>query len=502
MSEHDDLFRLATDMSPAGILAVDSTGVILLANHEIERQFGWTREELLGQKIEVLLPMRYRGGHTTLRDGFFQTPDQRPMGSGRDLRGIRKDGTEFPVEIGLRPVRTSNGTVTLASVLDVTARLELEKASRQSQKLEALGTLAGGIAHDFNNILLAIVGHTELVRMGQGDTASHDLEQVLSAAERGRQLVQRILAFSRTREVKRVPVELARVVREAADLLRSSLPSTIEMKLSLSPATPRVVSDEIELHQVVMNLCTNAAHAMPEGGPLIIEVAAFDPDQAWRTRHPGLPAGMLARLVVRDHGTGIPAAVVERVFEPFFTTKPAGQGTGLGLSVVHGIVREHGGSIEIDSTVGRGTSVTVVLPSAASDAVVAPPLPPAAAVRARLMVVEDEEGLGRMQKRLLEGMGYHVTLHTGSLEALADFRSRPDDFDLLMTDNTMPRLTGLQLTAEVQKVRPGFPILMVSGLAERADNLNLAELGIRVMLRKPHTSKQLDEAIRKALEPR
>ncbi|MCE9601911.1 MAG: PAS domain S-box protein, partial [Gemmatimonadetes bacterium] len=249
---------MAADMSPAGILAVDAQGVILLANQEIERLFGWTREELLGQPIEALLPSRYRHGHAGLIKSFFDTPHQRPLGAGRDLRGMRKDGTEFPVEIGLRPVKTSRGVVTLASVLDVTTRLEREKASRQSQKLEALGTLAGGIAHDFNNILMAIVGHSELARMSQGDTASHDLEQVMSAAERGRQLVQRILAFSRTREVKRAPVDLSRVVREAADLLRSSLPSTIEMKLSLSATTPKVLSDEIELHQVVMNLCTNA----------------------------------------------------------------------------------------------------------------------------------------------------------------------------------------------------------------------------------------------------
>ncbi len=502
ISEHDELFRMATDMSPAGILAVDAQGVILLANQEIERLFGWTREELLGQRISVLLPSRYRHGHDALIQGFFAQPDQRPMGSGRDLRGVRKDGSEFPVEIGLRPVKTSRGVVTLASVLDVTARLEREKASRQSQKLEALGTLAGGIAHDFNNILMAIVGHSELARMSHGDTASHDLEQVMSAAERGRQLVQRILAFSRTREVKRAPVDLTRVVREAADLLRSSLPSTVEMKLTLSPATPKVLSDEIELHQVVMNLCTNAAHAMPAGGPLIIDVAAYEPDAAWRERHPGLPAGKLARLVVRDHGTGMPAEVVERIFEPFYTTKPAGQGTGLGLSVVHGIIREHGGTIEVQSTLGKGTTFTIVLPAAPINGHSEPEPTDDRPKVARLLVVEDEEGLGKMQKRLLEGMGYHVTLHVASTDALEEFRSRPDEFDLMVTDNTMPRMTGLQLTAEVHKIRPELPVLMVSGLAERAENLDLGALGVRIMLRKPHTSKQLDEAIREALGPR
>jgi CheY-like chemotaxis protein len=281
--------------------------------------------------------------------------------------------------------------------------------------------------------------------------------------------------------------------------LRSTLPATIEMKLELASGAPAVLSDEIELHQVVMNLCTNAAHAMPDGGSLRVQVSAYEPDEAWRAAHPGLPGGTLARLIVSDQGTGMPPEVIERVFEPFFTTKPAGQGTGLGLSVVHGIIREHGGSIEIESALGKGTTITIVLPPAPIQTHVTPVVAPSRPTVARLLVVEDEEGLGRMQKRLLEGMGYHVTLHTASLDALEDFRARPDAFDLMVTDNTMPRMTGLQLTAEVHRIRPALPVLMVSGLAERADNLDLEELGVRVMLRKPHTSRQLDEAIRAAL---
>lgn len=498
-SEHDDLFRIATDMSPAGILAMAADGTILLANREIERLFGWRREDLVGRPIEVLLPDRYRHSHVGQRGGFFAAPRVRHMGAGRDLRGLRKDGTEFPVEIGLNPVRTASGMVTLASVLDVSARQELERNSRQSQKLEAIGTLAGGIAHDFNNILLAIVGHTELAQRQVSESAQQDLAQVLLAAERGRQLVQRILAFSRTREVKRTSVDLARIVREVAELLRSSLPATIEMRLELAAGTPRVLSDEIELHQIVMNLATNAAHAMPEGGVLGIRTLAFAADDAWRALHGGLPGPNLARLVVSDQGTGMPPEVAERVFEPFFTTKPPGSGTGLGLSVVHGIVREHGGIIELDTQLGRGTTFTVTLPVANGGprgevTQSAPELQ-----RARVLLVEDEETLGKMEKRLLEELGYHVTLHFGSLEALEDFRNRPADFDVVVTDNTMPRMTGLQLTQEVLKIRPGTPVLMVSGLAERGDSADLTRLGVRALLRKPHTSRELDDAIRAVL---
>ncbi len=483
-------------MSPAGILAVSADGTILLANREIERLFGWRREDLVGRNVEVLLPDRYRHGHVGQRGGFFAAPRARHMGAGRDLRGLRLDGTEFPVEIGLNPVRTAFGMVTLASVLDVSARQERERNSRQSQKLEAIGTLAGGIAHDFNNILLAIVGHAELAQRDASESARRDLEQVLTAADRGRQLVQRILAFSRTREVKRMSVDLARVVREVAELLRSSLPATVEMRLELAADTPRVLSDEIELHQVVMNLATNAAHAMPEGGVLSVRTLAFAPDDAWREQHGGLTGPHLARLVVSDAGTGMPPEVAERVFEPFFTTKPSGSGTGLGLSVVHGIVREHGGVIELDTQVGRGTTITVTLPIANGGPVGEVTEGDADARRARVLLVEDEETLGKMEKRLLEGLGYHVTLHFGSLEALEDFRNRPGDFDVVVTDNTMPRMTGLQLTQEVLKLRPGIPVLMVSGLAERGDGGDLARLGVRALLRKPHTSRELDDAIR------
>ncbi|MFM8559682.1 MAG: two-component system sensor histidine kinase NtrB, partial [bacterium] len=291
----DELLRMATDMSPTGILAVGPDGTILLANQEIERLFGWPRTELVGQRIEVLLPMRMRGGHQTLREGFARKPSQRSMGAGRDLRGVRRDGSESPVEVGLRPVQMAQGMVTFATVLDVTARLELEKASRQSQKLESLGTLAGGVAHEFNNILSNIVGHTELTRLNHGDMAGHDLDHVMNAAERGRQLVQRILWFSHGRDVERAPVDLPRIVREASTLVRASTPSNIELRWELDPATPFVVCDEIEMHMVVINLCSNARQAMPDGGVLTVNLGVFHPGETWRARLGGLGEGRVTR---------------------------------------------------------------------------------------------------------------------------------------------------------------------------------------------------------------
>ncbi|HEV2106368.1 MAG TPA: PAS domain S-box protein, partial [Candidatus Eisenbacteria bacterium] len=478
--EGEDLLRLAVDLSPAGILAVDPSGRILLVNREIERQFGWSRDDLIGQPIEALLPMGARHSHVGLRGNFFANPTTRAMGAGRDLHGLRRDGTEFPVEIGLNPVRTASGMVTLASVVDITARQEAERLTRlhdehqrQSQKLEALGTLAGGIAHDFNNLLLAVMGHTELALQDEGLQApvKDDLAQVMRAAERGRQLVQRILAFSRPREGQRQPTDLNRIVRETSELLRASLPSTIDMHVALDPKTPTVLADEAQIQQVVMNLATNSAHAMEKGGTLTLELAPFAVDERFAAMHPGLSPGECARLVVADNGTGMTRDVAERAFEPFFTTKPTGVGTGLGLPMVHGIVREHAGSLDMHTAPGEGTRFDIYMP-AVRDAAAEPA--PARAQRAharnvRILYVEDEEALGRMEKRLLERLGYEVTLYHSSLEALEDFRGRADAFDLLITDNTMPRMTGLALTQEILKLRPRLPVLLVSGIAERLE---------------------------------
>jgi PAS domain S-box-containing protein len=506
--DENELLRIATDLSPTGILAVSAEGRILLANREIERLFGWSPEELVGQPIEVLLPHRFRGGHGAQRNGFFASPSVRDMGAGRDLRAMRRDGSEFPVEIGLKPAKTSHGVVTLASVLDVSARLERDRALRQSQKIEALGTLAGGIAHDFNNMLLAIVGHTELAQRALGRHPNPDLTEVLAAAERGRRLVQRILSFSGQREVMRTSLSLAAAVEEGVKLLRASLPAGVRIEQVLDPDTPYVLSDDIEIQQVVMNLGTNAAHAMSGGGTLRFETRAFVPDATWRKRHVGVRGARLAQLVVRDTGIGMSPEVVEHIFDPFFTTKAPGEGTGLGLSVVHGIMREHGGVIEVESSLGVGTTFTLTLPVTAPPAVSAPVEPiatvagegVAAAAGARLMVVEDEVPLGKLEKRLLQDIGYRVTLHTSPLEALADFRSRPGEFDLLMTDNSMPDMSGLQLAQEVKRLRPDLRVLVVSGLAESLDPDLLARLGVGHVLRKPHTLQQLGVAVREALE--
>ncbi len=498
----DALARIAFDLSPSGMLAVDAAGLIVAANREVVRLFGWTREELVGRPIETLVPERLRGNHPAHRTAFAADPGARPMGAGRELNAVRKDGTEFPVEIGLNPVSRGGHAVVLATVVDISARRALEENLRRSQKLEAIGVLSGGIAHDFNNILLGIVGHAELVlrEAPLGDQSREDLDRVLKAAQRGRELVKRILQFSRDTEVTRLPLRLEGILGEAIKLLRASLPSTIEIRAELDPTTPAVLSDETQIHQILMNLGTNAAHAMPDGGTLTIRLEPFAATPEFARTHPGTEPGPHARIIVSDTGGGMSADVLDRVLEPFYTTKPPGQGTGLGLSIVHGIVHAHRGVLEIASVPGRGTRATIVLPAGDDTAAAAASVGADDPARRRLHVlfVEDEPVLALMQRRQLEHLGYEVTVHTSSIEALEDFRSRPREFALLITDDTMPRLTGRALAKEILGIRADLPVLMVSG-GEAIDGRTVEAIGIRKVLRKPHSAAELESAIREVL---
>jgi PAS domain S-box-containing protein len=495
-----DLFRLAVELSPAGMIVTDENGTIVLLNREVERLFGYGRDELLGQPVEMLVPARAREQHPGHRAGFLGHPQARPMGAGRDLYGLRKDGTEVPLEIGLNPIPTQGGYLILTSVVDISARRQLEERLRQAQKMEAIGTLAGGIAHDFNNILRAIVGYAELALASVRDAQGvDDLGQVRRAAERGQQLVQRILAFSRQRELSRTTVRLDRPILDAIDLLRASLPRNLELRSHLAPDAPPIRADETQLHQILMNLATNAAQAIGDrDGVIDVTLTPFQAAEDFEHTHPGARQGLYTRLIVGDTGPGMTPEVRERAFEPFFTTKPPGSGTGLGLAVVHGIVQGLGGFIELHSRPGEGTTVVCYFP-ATEQPVVPAAVEPAKEAGPHILFVEDEETLGELGKRQLEAEGFRVTVHTSSLRALEDFRSRPDAFDLVVTDNTMPRMSGMALAHEILRMRPRTRILLVSGLAETLDPGVIYAKGIAGLLGKPHTGPELTDAVRSLL---
>jgi len=493
-----ELTAAAFERSPAGMLVVDRTGTIIAVNHEVERMLGYAREELVGQSVEVLVPKASAHEHAGLRASYMSDLMVRPMGAGRDLHARCRDGTEVPVEIGLGPVEVEGQVFVLCTMVDISARRQTEKHLRQTQKLEAIGTLAGGIAHDFNNVLQGILGYAELLKAAVHDRedACSDVDIIIETARRGSELVNRILHFSRKDDPTRVRLRLEPLVQETIKLLRATLRYNIEIRSYVDPQTPDVVMDATELNQILMNLANNAAQAMEQtGGVIDIRIAPVLVDDADRGFPANLRAGVYACVTVSDTGCGIPPSIAERIFEPFFTTKPVGKGTGLGLAMVQRIVRSLGGNVTVESVVGSGTRFDVFLPGLKSETQRTKPAPPAQSNRGRILYVDDEERLAQLGQRLLSGAGFEVDAYSSSLQALSDFRADPERYDLVITDNNMPHLPGIDFARAITKVRPGIPVLMVSGNGESHDQATLTGHGVRRLIQKPYSLEELKAAV-------
>jgi len=387
-----------------------------------------------------------------------------------------------------------------------TEREGMQRQLQQSQKLEAIGALAGGIAHDFNNILFPIIGYAEmgLDECPPGSLIRDSLEEILKGAERARELVRQILMFSRQSEHQLKPMRIQFILKEVLQLIRSSLPTTIDIRQDIGRDCGPVMADPIQIHSMAMNLFTNAYHAMQETGGRIevrlAETTVSSEDPEW----PDLEPGPYVRFSVSDTGKGMAPDVQERIFDPYFTTKELGKGTGLGLSVVHGIVKNYGGAIRVESAPGRGTTFHICLPrikTASARHAADSPFSAAPRGEERVLLVDDEPQIVRMEKQMLERLGYAVTTRTSSTEALELFRHQPDRFDLVITDMTMPGLRGDQLAAELIAVRADIPIILCTGFSESIDEEEAAALGIRKYIMKPIVKKDLAEAIREVLDP-
>ena len=388
-------------------------------------------------------------------------------------------------------------------VQDITDRRQLEEQLRHSQKMEALGQLAGGIAHDFNNILGAVLGNAELAKLQPpGSPVIGDyLDSILNASRRARDLVRQILAFSGRQEQKREPMQLHTVVREALGLMRASVPAAVEFRSNIA-VVPSVLANASEIHQVMMNLCTNAWHALQgRPGTITVELAETEVDEALARQHPGLRPGRYVRLIVADNGCGMGSATLARIFEPFFTTKPLGEGSGLGLAVVHGIVRNHDGVIVVSSQPGQGTSFTLHFPVFVAEVVELPAQPPPTprGRGERILFVDDEEPLVIMGKGALERLGYRTTALASPIEALAVFRSRPMEFDLVITDLNMPGLSGTELARQLRAVRPDIQLVLTTGYSSGITEEVITELGFCELLPKPYDLRTLGETTHRAL---
>ena len=380
-----------------------------------------------------------------------------------------------------------------------------ENQLQQVMKLQAIGTLAGGIAHDFNNILFPIVGYTELTMddVPEDSQARKNLAEVLKAANRAKELIQQILTFSRQNGQERKPLKVQTLIKEALKMLRATIPSSIEIQCFVEEDCGHVKGDPTQIHQVIMNLCTNAYHALQEtGGKLEVSLNEINLSYEQSLQRVGMKAGRHLVLIVKDNGQGMPPEVLERIFEPYYTTKEQGKGTGLGLSVIHGIIKNHGGDISVHSQPGIGSTFSVYLPVIDDITVEIEPLMPAGATNGNehILLIDDEEQIIDIERRILENLGYEVTPKTDSEEALAEFSARPDRFDLVITDMTMPKITGDRLARRLMDIKPQIPVILCTGFNEAITEEKALAMGIDKFVMKPIVKNELANTIRTVLD--
>jgi CheY-like chemotaxis protein len=370
--------------------------------------------------------------------------------------------------------------------------------------MEAIGTLAGGIAHDFNNILGAIIGYAEMALYDtREDTMEHyNIEQVLKAGHRAKDLVKQILAFSRKSEQDKTVISSALIIKEVLKLLRASLPTTIEIKQNIQSNVDPIFADPTQIHQVIMNLCTNSGHAMSDtGGILQISLNNFELTAQGTSQYPELNPGPYVKLSISDTGHGMDAATLNRIFDPYFTTKEQDKGTGMGLAVVHGIVKGHGGGIHVQSAPGEGTCFDILFPimgqQVISETEELKTLPTGSE---HILLVDDEDILIDLGTNMLKKLGYQVEALTQPVNALEIFRAEPNKFDLVISDMTMPNMTGDILATELMKIRPDIPVIICTGYSERIDDPRAQELGLKGLIMKPFTIRSLSKTVRNALD--
>ena len=421
-----------------------------------------------------------------------------------DLKGIRNDEVKIDLAFWAASINYMGEASILSFVIDKSAENKLRDQLQQAQKMEAIGALAGGIAHDFNNILSAIIGFTEMAMFNiKSDSTAYDnMESVLKAGNRAKGLTQQILSFTRQNKEERKPVIFKLLVKEVIKLLRASFPSTIEIHQHIDNYLYNILADAAQLHQAIMNLCTNAYHAMEEtGGVLDISLNAIDVETHKISAYPGLQSGPYLHLSIRDTGHGMDKDTISRIFDPYFTTKAKGQGTGLGLSIVNRIIKEHGGYINVYSELGEGSVFDIYLPrikeSLKSDIQFRNPVPVG---NEKILFVDDEKPLAQLGQQILERLGYQVYSITSSLKALDVFRENSCDYDLVITDITMPKMTGIKLTQEILAIRSDIPIILCTGFNHKVTVDRLKLLGASKILMKPVLIREMGEAVREVLD--
>ena len=468
---------------------------------------GYARQEMIGKPITFV--------DSELDEGEIRAFTDRLL-SGESLlfetTHMKKDGTKFPVEISANLLEIQDGPPIILSIeRDLTERKQSEREKEelkthlyQVQKMEAIGTLAGGIAHDFNNLLAIIRGNVDMIQLKKqsGKSSKVNIEHIYQATVRATDLVKQILAFSRQEQYEFSPIDLSIAVQDAFKLLRSTTPSTIEIEMEIDAEFPLIINANApQLQQIFINLCSNAVHAMAGKGLLQVNLGQVEFADQNIPAGTILQAGRYAKFAISDSGTGINNEIADRIFDPFFTTKAVGEGTGMGLSMANGIIEQHGGSITVDSTLGHGCTFIIYLPLI-SENTVKPMIESVEGLPTgseKILFVDDEECIAFTFNQLLVNLGYKVTSSSNSNEALDIFKANPQEFDLVFTDQTMPRLTGSQLSCEILKIRPDTPIILSTGYSDVISEDEALALGIRAYLSKPVKVRVLLQTIQQIL---
>lgn len=489
-------FKALIENSSEGLAIFDANATLLYVSPAVTAIEGFTFEEIVGTNVlERMHPDDVPALKETFKRAVSQPGERFPVvhrrrhkdGQWLWLEGIMTNLLHDPAVRGI-----------VSHFRDVTERRRTEEALIRSQKVEALGTLAGGIAHDFNNLLLAISGNTKLALedVAADHPAAKSLSEIAKASQRAADLVGRILAFSRQQEPKREVVELRPIVEDALQLLRATLPAMIELKASYASNVPPIYAESSQIHQVIMNLVTNASHAIADRGTVEVRVDSINVAGDTTTLR-DLHAGEYTRVSVSDSGCGMSTATIQRIFDPFFTTKPAGQGTGLGLSVVHGIVKSHDGGINVYSQPGKGSTFHVYLPAATERRSEMQEANPSIVRGAgeRVLYIDDDSAIVFLTARILTRLGYHVTGCEQPAEALQKFRAAPHDFDVVVTDLSMPGMSGFDIARELRSIRADIPVLMTSGYVRPEDRETAHARGIRDLILKPNTVDELGRSL-------
>ncbi len=509
-------FKKFADSLPQVVFELDLQGNLIYSNLKGPEVTGYSLEEMEGglNAFQMVVPEerdRLLGNITRIIQERIDTSNEYTI--------IKKDGTPFPAMISSQPVIENSSVVGFRGVLiDLTNRkkVEQEKALlegqlRQAQKMEALGTLTGGIAHDFNNILAIILGNAELamVDLGENHPVRHHIDQVRIASKRAKELIKRLLTFSRQGKTEKTPCLLQDLVKESLKTLQSTIPKTVTLEVDLQSRSKKesnnssnIQADATQIHQLLLNLCVNSVQAMNEKGKLKISVETVVFNEGTNPRHLGIDHGTYECLTVSDTGSGIEPELVEKIFEPFFTTKEVDKGTGIGLSVVQGIVKNHDGHIHVESNIGKGTVIRVYFPvvsgTISEEKVVEDGSLPLGSER--VLFVDDEEMVVSLSQSMLKQLGYTVTSFTRSDEALEQFSRTPHDFDLVITDQTMPIFSGSELAVRMLQIRPDIPIIICTGYSKKMDKIKAKHLGIRAFILKPFELSEVARLIRLVLD--